>query len=194
MSGSNPKRPRAARLFAGVAKWVRGVGANDSGEALVGFAILLPILVLVCVAILEFSLVVFDYHRAGEATRRAARIASINTSLIVPANLTAGGTISCSSSLGAITCSGVAATPVVFDDLIAKMQEILPAIMPENVQVDYSDIGLGDATTPGGIIPLVTVRLVNLQHPFLMLGGFPGFGTSFTYPPFTTNQIAGGMG
>ncbi len=183
------------RAFKFIARRLRRAGSDQSGEALVGFGILLPVLVLVCLSILEFSLIVFDYHRASEATRRAARVISIGVPLIDTANLLPGGTLSCASTAGAVSCSGVASvTPAVFDDLIAQMQEIQPAIAAENVQIEYSDVGLGDATTPGGIIPMVTVKLVNLQHPFLMLSGFPGFGPSFTYPPFTTNQIAGGLG
>jgi len=184
-----------SRILPGLARRLRGLEKEESGEALIGFGILLPILVLVCLSILEFSLVVFDYHRASEATRRAARIVAISEPLIDPVNLVAGGTLNCVSSLGAVSCSGVPAlSPAVFDGLVAKMQEILPTIGPENIQIDYSDVGLGDATTPGGIIPMVTVRLVDLEHPFLMLSGFPGFGPSFTYPPFTTNQLAGGIG
>jgi len=184
-----------SKILSDLVRRLRGFGKEETGEALIGFAILLPILILVCLSILEFSLVVFDYHRASEATRRAARIVAISDPLIDPANLIAGGTLNCVSSLGTVNCSGVPAlSPAVFDNLIAKMQEILPIIGPENVQIEYSDVGLGDATTPGGIIPMVTVRLVNLEHTFLMLSGFPGFGPSITYPPFTTNQIAGGIG
>lgn len=187
MSGSS--------IFNLVVRRLRRVGTDQSGEALVGFAILAPVLVMVCLAILEFSLVVFDFHRASEATRRGGRIVAINSPLIDPTKLLAGGSLTCVSALGAVSCSGVAAvSPAVFDDLILKMQEILPTIAAENVQIEYKDIGLGDATTPGGIIPLVTVKLINLEHPFLMLNGFPGFGPSFTYPPFTTNQVAGGIG
>lgn len=175
--------------------FLKRLAGDEGGEALVGFAILMPILVLVCLSILEFSLVIFDFHRAGEATRRAARIAAISSPIIDPANLAPGGVISCASSGGSISCSGVAAAqPAVFDSLIASMQEILPLIGADNVLVEYSDVGLGDATTPGGVIPMVTVKLVNLEHTFLMLSGFPGFGPSITFPPFTTNQIAGGMG
>jgi len=62
------------------------------------------------------------------------------------------------------------------------------------VVVEYADVGLGDATTPGGIIPMVSVSLVNLDRPFLMLSGFPGFGPSLTYPAFSTSQMGSGLG
>ncbi len=167
----------------------------EDGEAAIGFGLVMPVLVLICLSILEFSLIVFDYHRAGEATRRGARAIAISTPIPDPASLLVGGTITCTSVGGAVSCNGAAAiTPATFDAMLAEMQLILPTIQAANVQVDYSDIGLGDVTTPGGIIPFITVRLVNLQHPFLMLQGFPGFGPSISYPPFTTNQVAGGLG
>ncbi|NQU56063.1 MAG: pilus assembly protein [Rhodospirillales bacterium] len=175
--------------------FIRRFRLAEEGEAAIGFGILLPVLVLVCLSILEFSLIVFDYHRASEATRRAARTVAISTPIPDPESLLVGGTITCAAAAGGVSCNGAAAmTPATFDAMIAEMQLILPVIQAANVEVEYSDIGLGDVTTPGGIIPLVTVRLVNLQHPFLMLKGFPGFGPSINYPAFTTNQVAGGLG
>lgn len=169
--------------------------ASQEGEAAIGFGLIMPMLVLICLSILEFSIIVFDYHRAGEATRRGARIAALSTPVIGPDALPVGGSVVCSATGGGVVCNGGGAEePAVFTGLVAEMQNILPAIQAANVEVEYSDIGLGDPTTPGGIVPLVTVRLINLQHPFLMLSGFPGFGPSLAYPAFTTNQVAGGLG
>jgi hypothetical protein len=109
--------------------------------------------------------------------------------------LKSGGTVICTSSGGSVSCAPAAVVqPAVFDTLLARMQAIQPAIQAANVVVEYADVGLGDATTPGGIIPMVTVRLVNLERSFLMLSGFPGFGKPMTYPAFSTSQISGGMG
>ena len=103
--------------------------------------------------------------------------------------------IQCSSAGGAVTCGGIdAADPAAFDAIIAEMRAVLPSISPENLEVVYSDSGLGDPTTPGGIIPLVSVRLVGLGHPFLLLGGFPGMPSAVTFPPFLTNQLGTGLG
>lgn len=183
-----------ARLLRNMGLCAR-VCRDDRGEAAIGFAFVMPVLVLVSLAILEFSLIVFDYHRAGEATRRAARTAAMSSPIMTVSGLTSGGTVSCTSSGGGVLCAGeAAAQPAVFDAMLADMQAILPSIGAENVTVEYADVGLGDATTPGGIVPMVTVRLVNLDRPFLMLSGFPGFGASITYPAFSTSQIGSGMG
>ena len=173
----------------------RRLGADRRGESLIGFALVAPILMLLSLGILEFSLVVFDYHRAGEATRRAARLASISTPVADVSGFAAGSTIQCSSAGGAVSCGGIdAADPAAFYAIIAEMRAILPSIAPENLEVVYSDSGIGDPTTPGGIIPLVTVRLVGLDHPFLFLCGFPGIPSGVTFPPFLTNQLGTGLG
>ena len=168
---------------------------DEEGEAAIGFGLVLPMLVLVCLAILEFSMIICDYHRASEATRRGARTAAISTPILDTDSLGVGGNVTCIGTGGGVSCNGeAAAAPEVFNSMIAAMQDILPAIQAANVEVEYRDIGLGDITTPGGIVPLITVKLVNFQHPFLMLQGFPGFGPSIAYPAFTTNQVGGGLG
>ena len=174
---------------------MRRLGADERGESLVGFALVAPVLRMLSLAILEFSLVVFDYHRAGEATRRAARLAAISTPVADVGGFTSGSAIQCSSAGGAVSCGGIAAADgAAFDAIIAEMRAVLPSIAPENVEVVYGDSGLGDPTTPGGIIPLVSVRLVGLAHPFLFLGGFPGIPSGVTFPPFLTNQLGTGLG
>ena len=168
---------------------------EESGEAAVGFAFVMPALVLICLSILEFSLVVFDYHRASEATRRGVRTVALSLPIMEVSGLASGGTVSCTSSGGGVSCTGAAAVqPAVFDTMVAEMQAIQPDIQAANVVVEYADVGLGDATTPGGIIPMVSVSLVNLDRPFLMLSGFPGFGPSLTYPAFSTSQMGSGLG
>jgi len=78
--------------------------------------------------------------------------------------------------------------------MIADMQQILPAIAPQNVEIEYTDSGVGDPTTPGGIIPLVTVKLVNLTHAFFFVQLIPGMPEELPFPPFTSNLLAAGLG
>lgn len=133
-----------------VKKLRRDFRRAEDGEAAIGFGLVLPILVLICLAILEFSIIVFDYHRASEATRRGARVAAIGEAIIDADSLAPGGTVICSAVGGGVSCNGgAAAEPDVFTEMVAQMQAILPAIQAGNVEVKYSDIGLGDSTTPG---------------------------------------------
>jgi hypothetical protein len=154
----------------------------------------MPALLLLCFGILEFSLVIFDFHRAGEATRRGARLAAISTPVADLDGFSAGTAIGCSSVGGGVSCGGAeAADPALFTAVVAEMRAVLPAIAAENVEIVYRDSGLGDAATPGGIIPLVTIRLVGLDHPFLLLSALPGmmgrqaedFGVCLNVPLFS---------
>ncbi len=173
----------------------RRLRRDDRGEAIIGFALVLPVLALLSLAIFEFSLVIFDFHRAGEATRRAVRLVAISAPVADVSGFSAGSTIQCTSSGSSVSCGGSATADAgVFDAVVSEMQEILTAIGPENVEIEYRDSGVGDATTPGGIIPLVTVKLVNLTHAFFLVQLIPGMPEELTYPPFTANLLAGGLG
>ncbi len=171
----------------------RRLWRDDRGEAFVGFAFALPVLVLLSLAIFEFSLVMFDFHRAGEATRRAVRSVAISNPVADVSGFSAGSTIQCTSSGGSVSCSATADAGV-FDSMVADMQQILPAIAAQNVEIEYTDSGVGDPTTPGGIIPLVTVKLVDLTHAFFLVQLIPGMPEELPFPPFTSNLLAAGLG
>jgi len=163
----------------------------ESGETIVTFAVLLPVLVALSLAIVEFSLLLLDYNRASEATRRAARVAAMEAPI---ANLStvATGDVVCMSAGGSATCSGGALeATATFDDIVAAMQAVLPAIQPTNVQVVYSDSGIG-AVQSGGIKPFVSVNLVNLQRSFMFVHLFTPVPAQMTYPEFSTTQMVAG--
>ena len=168
---------------------------DTAGSTAVTFAILLPVLVTFSLGILEFTLIIFDYQRAAEATRVGARIVSISDPIADVSGFSTGSSVTCSSGGGSVLCGGeAAATASVFDTLIAEMSALHSGIQADNVEILYEDSGLGDPTTPGGILPLITLRLVGMEHQFLLLSAVPGLPNHITYPPFTTNQLAGGMG
>ncbi len=163
----------------------------ESGETLISFAILMPILLGLSLAILEFSLVMLDYNRASEATRRAARIAAIQAPV---GNLTDVENVDvvCTSAGGAATCTGGAVeSATTFNSIVQVMQSMLPSIAPENVQVVYKNSGVG-TTEAGGLKPLVSVNLINLQRPFMFVHLITGVPSAITYPSFSTTQIVGG--
>ena len=179
-------------VFRRRAPWL---AADNGGESIIGFAFAFPILVALSLGILEFSLLVFDYHRAAEATRRGARLAAISSPVPDVSGFDTGTVIGCSSSGGTVTCNGdAAAMASVFSQVVADMRGILPIIAADNVEIEYRDSGIGNPDTPGGIIPLVTARLVGLVRPLYFAGAIPGLPVTFTLPPFTTNQVASGLG
>jgi Flp pilus assembly protein TadG len=74
----------------------------------VSFAIFVPILVLISVAILEFASVGLDYHRAGEATRRGARLATILPPVANLSTLQPSAEVVCTAGDTVPSCSGAA--------------------------------------------------------------------------------------
>ena len=164
----------------------------ESGEAIISFAIVMPILMALSLAILEFSLVVMDYTRATEATRRAARIAAIDDPIADLTNI-AGNSIVCNRNSGTLYCNGsTLLANTTFDKIVQNMQAVMPSIMPQNVEVVYSDSGVG-TTASGGIKALVSVNLVDLKRPFMVLQVFAGIPSEITLPPFSATQITGGF-
>lgn len=162
-------------------------------SAAINFGFVAPVLVALSLGTVEFTLVMFDFHRASEATRRAARQASMMEPIGSLDGLAAGTPIVCETAGGTVDCGAaeLLATET-FTAMLDEMQEILPAIQPENLRVTYTLSGIGDPATPGGVLPLVTVELVGLQHPFMVLQAVPGTDAGLTYPPFATTYLAGG--
>ncbi len=141
--------------------------------------------------LVELGLIVFDYHRAGEAMRRAARMFEIGAALNSYANLP----VDCP---GGSSCNGARINEVI-DAL--KASNLLPdpeTFTAANLNVRYAVSGIDDPDKPF-ITPVVTVAIVGIEHEFAVLAGlvklFPegaSFPTSFTYPPFTTTRTAAG--
>ncbi len=157
---------------------LRRLWRDTGGNSLIGFAMLLPALLGFSFGILEFSLVAFDFHRANEATRRIARAATMLPPLVNQNTLTTGQTAQCTGS----GCTGLAA-------LTADAQQIYPTLTVDNVQITYTMTTVGDLATPGGIKPLITVRLTGLTHQYLMLQAIPGVPANLAMPPFVTSML-----
>ena len=75
-----------------------------------------------------------------------------------------------------------------FDAIVSRMQDFKTTIQPDDVRIDYSWSGLGYSGDPNGpdVAPIVTVRLVNMQHrPLfgLLIGSvdLPDFAYSLTF-------------
>jgi hypothetical protein len=146
------------------------------------------------VAILEFASVSLDYHRAGEATRRGARLAAILPPVADLSAMGASTTVVCNTANTVPACSGAfVESPATFDSVIASMSAMLPTIAGENVEIIYSSSGLGDAGTPGGVLPLVQVRLSGVGHGYALLDSLvPGVASELVLPAFSTTSLAGG--
>ena len=92
-------------------------------------------------------------------------------------------TVTCTST----TCTQWGHNPAAFNNILGRMRMFDNSIEADNVRIEYSWSGLGYAGDPNGpdVAPIVTVRLVNMQHTpiFTLLVGtvdLPEFAYSLT--------------
>ena len=165
-------------------------GATE-GAALVEFGLILPVLLLTTFGAIEFTLAMFDYHQLGEAARRGARVAIINPPVAKLDNLPTLGTITCSKATSTVSCgSGVTMLNAAnFTSVVSAIQEMAPSVKASNVVITYRWSEIGDLSTPGGIKPLVTVQLSNVNHQFAMLSFVPSLD-HIVLPSFSTSVVA----
>ncbi len=156
----------------------------------VEFAFLLPILIGFTFGLIELGLILFDYHRLGEAARRGARTAIVDPPVASLANLF-GNVIVCQGNATGVSCSGGAVASVgSFTNIVGDMQAIMPDLQAENVRITYRDSGItGPPATPGIVTPTVTVEVTDFEHPYLFLDYFPGVSSSFIFPTFSTSRV-----
>ena len=172
-----------------IGRALRRLLRDSAGAALVEFGLILPVLLLVSFGAIEFTITMFDYHRLGEAARRGARQAIISPPVARLETLEASGTITCAKA-GTVSCgSATVLASGNFDAIVAAIQEIAPSVTAANLTVSYGWSGIGDLSTPGGIKPLVTVRLSNVTHQFTLLSILPALDY-IVLPSFSTSVVA----
>ncbi len=205
---------------------LRRLTRDRLGTTAIEFALIFVVFFIFVFGIIEYSLMMWRWNSAETATQMAARLAvqsdpvsgGFNSySGVADAGLGPGQsitladvpafTVTCSSD-GTLSCSGsglpagFTAAPdaegiVTFNNVVTEVQKLLPTVTEQNVIVEYSHIGLGFAGRPGtDIVPLVTVRLTDLQFDFIILDIFlsvlrgPGGASvtdSITMPAFTAS-------
>ncbi len=173
-------------------RFLRRFFRRDDGAMAIEFAFIFPALILFTVGILEFGLILFDYHRAGEATRRASRLALIQDPIATLDDLRTTA-VNCTAVSGPIivTCNVTADSDAStnFGAMLTAMQAIFPDIAATNVLVGYVASGIDDADNAEVVTALVTVSLTGLSHTFVALGIVPGLPSSMTLPTFSTSAL-----
>jgi Flp pilus assembly protein TadG len=163
---------------------------STSGASGAEFALVLPLFLVLLFGIIDAGRFLWEYNQAEKATQVGARVAVVTNVLstgletadytgqtINGVKINPGGTIPV-AALGTIKCTNATCTceaqpcpdlgtfdSTTFNDvLLARMQQIDPAIKPENLVVRYSGSGLGFATTGQmQISPMTTVTLTGLK-------------------------------
>ena len=172
---------------------IRRFLADEEGAFIVEFGIAFPVLILLSFALLEFSLVVFDYQRAAEATRSGVRHTIISPPIANTATLIVGNTIVCKNPAGTVVCDGGSPSVdanVRWASLMANMTPIYPTLTSANVVVTYEGTDVGEEDEYGGIFPLVTVQLDGVTHK-MIVGHLIGID-SIEFPAFTTTVLGPG--
>ena len=168
--------------------------ANEDGAFLIEFAIAFPVLILLSFGLLEFSLVVFDYQRAAEATRAGVRQTILYTPIANTGAIEEGSVITCYKTTETVQCDGGlpnATADEHFQYLLEEMQGIYPTLEAGNLIITYEGTDVGDADSSGGIFPLVTLHLKGVKHD-MIVGHIIGIDT-IEFPPFTTTVLGPGQ-
>jgi Flp pilus assembly protein TadG len=99
----------------------------------------------------------------------------------------AGATITCSCP--STPCPKGTPAAADFTAIVAEMQKMDPYIGNNNVQITYSQNGLGFVGRPNGLPVTVTVTLTGMTFQFFVIDILAGFGGKFTMPPFKATLI-----
>lgn len=195
------------RFISAIRRHPRGAWRNRRGAVAIEFAFLFPIALVFTFGLIEFSLILFDFHRLSEATRRGARAAIIQpavaalTGMTPTSNtiITCTGTGSTPGNYG-VTCSTTVADAAAFQTIVTDMQGIKPDLTGSNVSITYTATGVS-AGSAGLVTPMVTVQVTGFQYSYfiltmaddlLSLSGASGnvlSNTTFSLPDFATSRV-----
>jgi len=156
--------------------------AHQRGAAMVEMAIVIPVFLALVFAIIEFSLVIFDWSRVIESSRAGARYAIVNNAECT--GVTGAGGMVCPGS------SPVSCHPLATSGLLVEMKRILSpdAIAGENVLVTYACTTAGFTERPTPVLQ-VTVEVSNVEHHFIV-PGLIGMDATITMPDQSTTRTS----
>lgn len=189
--------------------FLHSVTRDARGASAAEFALILPIFLLFFFGLIDAGRFLYEVNRGEKATQIGARMAVVTDPIaqnLMAANYvgtSVGGTTLSqgdripAEAFGSLvcdqaSCTGTAPHPgttrnaTAFQNLLTRMQQIMPAIEADNLVVEYRGSGLGYAGNPNGmdISPLVTVRLTGMNFsPILLFGGninLPDFSYTLT--------------
>lgn len=158
-----------------------------SGASAAEFALVLPVVIFILLAIIDVGRFAWAFNQAEKATQVGARWAAVTD--LVPSDLatysfaTSGGipqgttvpassfpgiscqsngtTVSCTCASGGTCNFGTTADTTAFRNIVVRMKTIKADIGETNVVVNYRNSGLGYAGDPNGpdVAPFINVRL-----------------------------------
>lgn len=190
---------------------LKSILKNTQGAAMVEFTIIMMVLLTLTFGIIDFGNLLWQWNSAEKATQVGARAAVISDPVV--SELATfdcdNGSISlgtpcrdpAASTFGTITCDGgtspsctctvniggCSPSGAAFSLIFAPMQQVYPRLQPENVIVEYIDVGLGFAGRQAPV-PEVRVRLTGLTFDYIFIGPLLGF-TNIAMPDFRATLV-----
>ncbi len=173
-------------------RFLRRFARRDDGAVAIEFALILPALLVFTIGILEFGLILFDYHRASEATRRGSRLSLIQTPLGSLNSLRTTNFSCTASSGGTVSCTGSTADSDAgtnFAAMKTAMTAVFPDITNNNIGISYVASGIDSVSNTDVVTALVTVTLTGITHDLIVLDILPGVPSTISYPAFSTSAL-----
>jgi Flp pilus assembly protein TadG len=160
---------------------------SEKAASAAEFALVLPLLLLLLFGIIDAGRFMWEYNRAEKATQMGVRYAVVTDPVLnglytysfsISGGIPQGSAVPTSSfntatcTTGACTCTpgggfctATSYNAAAFTNLVTRMNQMYPQIAAANVQIQYTNVGLGFAGDPDGpdVSPLVTVSLTGLQ-------------------------------
>lgn len=185
-------------------RYFRLIDSNDGATA-AEFAMVLPLLIILLLGMIDVGRYMWSINEVEKATQIGARTAVVTDMVATDLGTTnfgsslgqgatiptsAFGQMHCDKFSGTLSCTcdsnctgiGMGASTTAFDRITKRMRQIAPLIKDTNVQIVYTNSGLGYAGDPNGpdVAPIVTLK-TNDQVPFVPLV-FQFFGARLKLP------------
>lgn len=176
--------------------WLQRLVQDATGTTAIEVGIVAPMMLAVTFGVIQFAMIVFDLHRAGEATRSGARTALINEPIAALDNLPAKS-VFCEAgadpdrpSKVTVSCTGGAVeNEETFIEVFDSMRWVIPDLAPENVTVTYTASGLESINQPGVLTPQIEIALRDFEIDMIM-ATFLGLPDMLTLPPVRASRLA----
>ena len=147
---------------------------------MVEMALTLGIFMVILLALFEFSLLMFTWSKAVEATRLGGRLAVVSTPVVSLSTLDCDVVKRIDTTCSAASCAAIE----------SRMRGLLPQLNASQIHISYacSDVGYSASSAEYQVYD-VTVSIEDFRTTLLM-PGLLGFPLEITMPDFSTTRTS----